>query len=451
MSSAAKIAPAAASAARAPVGGVPLVDGARVPLAFIGLGLAALVTATAWLALSPAALQLPYVHPTIAALAHLWLPGFLLSVCLGAVYQLMPVVLGAPLRLPLAAVWTHFVLHGSGVTLLVAGFGVGRFPIVALGGAILTLGIVLFVIAVLRTFASATRRDAVGWSFPLAALWLGGTVAAGVLLAVNRHAPFLPFAITDLLHAHAHLGLVGFFLTLLQGATFQLVPMFTLSELRDSRLVAVGLGCSQIGLLLLIVGLPARQTALTLAGALALGAALACSGTALARTWRRRRRRNLEPGLHAFAFGTALLVPAAALGLVRLLGKLEDPNFAAVYGLVAIGGALSLMVLGMLCKIVPFLTWMRSYGPRAGRQPVPLATSLGSKRLESAWLGLHGAAIAGLTAGVALGSTPLTRAGCALLAGAVLAFVSDMLCVVRHLFRPDAPTAVPLPATARLS
>lgn len=38
------------------------------------------------------------MNPLVVALAHLWLPGFLLSVCLGACYQLMPVVLGAALR-----------------------------------------------------------------------------------------------------------------------------------------------------------------------------------------------------------------------------------------------------------------------------------------------------------------------------------------------------------------
>lgn len=447
MPATAPIAPAASSAPRAPVGGVPLVDGARLPLAFIGLGLLALVIAAGWLAGDPAALQLPYLHPTVVALAHLWLPGFLLSVCLGAVYQLMPVVLGAPLRLPLAAVWTHVALHATGVAVLVAGFATGRFPVVALGGTLVTAGVLIFVLAVLRTFAAAERRDAIGWSFPLAALWLGGTVAAGVLLAINRHAPFLPFAVTDLLHAHAHLGLVGFFLTLLQGATFQLVPMFTLAPWRDARLIAAGLGGSQGGLLLLGVGLPLRQPPIALAGAAILVLALGCSGLALVRTWRSRRRRILEPGLHAFALGAASLVPVALLGFGQLLGSSATTALSFAYGFIATAGALSLMVLGMLCKIVPFLTWMRSYGPRAGRQPVPLATSLGSKRLEGAWLGLHLAAVATIAVGVTAGQPVLTGVGCALLAGAVLVFGLNMLRVTRHLVWPVvAPPHPPPPA-----
>jgi hypothetical protein len=29
---------------------------------------------------------------------------------------------------------------------------------------------------------------------------------------------------------------------------------------------------------------------------------------------------------------------------------------------------------GMLCRIVPFLTWMRAYGPKVGRAPAPAAS-----------------------------------------------------------------------------
>jgi hypothetical protein len=154
--------------------------------------------------------------------------------------------------------------------------------------------------------------------------------------------------------------------------------------------------------------------------------------------------------LHAFALGAALLGLGACLGIGQLLAAPPASATPLLYGIVAIGGALSLMVLGMLCKIVPFLTWMRSYGPRAGRQPVPLATSLGSKRCETAWLALHPAAIAVLAAGVATGATPLTRAGCGLLAGAVLAFLADMLCVARHLVRPDSGLAAPVRPAATL-
>lgn len=102
---------------RGAVTGITLVAGGRLPLAFISAGLGAFAVASVTLALNPGVLLLPVIHPYVVALAHLWLPGFLLSVCLGAIYQLMPVVLGTPLMIKNVGAWTHLVLHLVGVTL----------------------------------------------------------------------------------------------------------------------------------------------------------------------------------------------------------------------------------------------------------------------------------------------------------------------------------------------
>src|SRR5688572_11766360 len=108
--SAAKTAPP-----RVPGPGGAIVAGARLPLAFIGLGLFSFALANGVLALRPQFLLLPHVHPGVVAVAHLWLPGFLLSVSMGAIYQLMPVVLGAALQLSLGVAWAHFGAHAAGV------------------------------------------------------------------------------------------------------------------------------------------------------------------------------------------------------------------------------------------------------------------------------------------------------------------------------------------------
>ncbi len=434
--------------AGAPVSvGVGLVAGARLPLAFIGLGLGALALAVAFSALRPDVLLLPHLHPWVVALAHLWLPGFLLSVCFGAIYQLMPVVLGAPLQLPLAVAWGHLGLHAAGVALLVGGFGAGRFELVAAGGGAVTLGAGVLLAGTWRTFREAKRRDAIAWSFPVAVSWLAVTLLFGVVLALNRRAPFLPWSVVDLLRAHAHVGLAGFFLTLLQGATFQLVPMFTMAELRGAAGVRAGFGLTQVGLLLLIPGLAAGNAWLERMGALLVAAGVACSGVALVATLRGRRRRVLDPGLKAFGVGAALVAVAVSggLGLLLLPGTQAWAMAAAsAYGVVLIAGALSFMILGMLCKIIPFLVWMRTYGPRVGRQPVPLATALGSRTLEHAWLGLHGASLIALIGGVLWAVPVMVAVGAGGLALATGVFLANVARIGAHLFRPQTGAA-PLP------
>lgn len=424
---------------------MPLVAGARLPLAFIAGGLVALAVSAGTLVAEPQLLLLSHAHPGVVALAHLWLPGFLLSVSMGAVYQLMPVVLGTPLRLPLAAAWSHLGLHAAGVPLLAGGFVAGRFDVVAVGGVLVSVGIGVLAIGTWRTFLASTRRDAIGWSFPLAVTWLAGAVLFGLVLAVNRRMTFLPWSVLDLLRAHAHVGLGGFFLTLLQGATFQLVPMFTLADLGGPRWVAAGLALAQLGLIVLAPGLALGLRAIGVAGALLVLAGLGCSAVALRATLRARRRQVLDPGVKGFTVGAAVLGLAALGGFLLAVGSGNTPGGApTAYGVLVVTGALSLMVMGMLCKIVPFLVWMKVYGPRAGRQPVPLAGSLGSRMLETAWLWLHGAALVALVAGVGWNRSALTTLGGAVFAVAVALFLADMLRVFRHLLRPRAGAAAPL-------
>lgn len=440
----------AASRTGAPPAVGPRASAPGLALAFIGFGLVALGVGAAWLASEPGLLLLPSSHPRVVALAHLWLPGFLLSVTMGALYQLTPVVLGAAIPLPRAAGWMHLGLQALGVPVLVGGFVAGRFDGVALGGTAVAIGAVIVATGVMGAFRRSTRRDAVAWSFPLAAGWLLVTVGLGVLLALNRRGSFLPLGVLDLLKAHAHAGLAGFFLTLMQGATFQLVPMFTLADLRGVRGVKVGLVLGQLGLVLLVPGLACDRRFVALTGATLLGLGLAASGGALQATLRTRRRRVLEPGLRAFVLGAGLLALAGVSGFALLVlpaGPDVDSrgNWAAVYGVAIIGGGLSFMLLGMLCKIVPFLVWMTAYGSRVGREPVPLATSLGSRALESTWLAAQVVAVAALVAGVAAGAIWLVGAGAGLQVVAVAAYLVNVARIGGHLRRTQSlVTSVPV-------
>jgi hypothetical protein len=270
-----------------------------------------------------------------------------------------------------------------------------------------------------------------------------------VLLALNRRAPFLPLSVLDLLRAHAHLGLGGFFLTLLQGATFQLVPMFTMADVCRPRWIAAGLCLTQLGLFALAPGLAWNSRLLTAAGGLLVTAGIGCSGEALVATLRSRRRRVLDPALKAFSAGAGVLAVAAVGGLVLVMlpgGTSWAGRGGTAYGMTIIAGALSFMILGMLCKIVPFLVWMKAYGPRAGRQPVPQATALGSRVLEHAWIATHGVALLILGAAVVAGSERLAATGAIALAAAAAVFLANIARVGRHLF-PSNTSVATVPRT----
>ncbi|HVU32658.1 MAG TPA: hypothetical protein VHE61_04440 [Opitutaceae bacterium] len=409
----------------------------RLPLAFMGLALAWLVAGTALLVLDPELLLLPHVHPHVVALTHAWVLGFFLTVACGAVYQLAPVALGTTLASERQG-WWHLGLHALGVPGMVYSFWVWDLRLLGHFGFAVGLGITLFAVNTWRTVVRSGRRGPVAWSLILASGWLGLTMLVGLLLAANRFWMFLPLDPVFLLRAHAHLGLIGFFLTLLQGVGFQLVPMFTLGEVRDWRLAKVGLGCTQVGLVALAPALAWHAEWTAWFAALVIAAGLVSSAVGLRRALATRKKRALDPGVTAFLRGGAGLVAAAVAGLVLLLpgtpwGSASGGFGAMIYAVILVGGALLPCIAGMMCKIVPFLTWMRAYGPRVGRGPTPSAGALTRPRLERWGLGLQHAAVLPLVIGAWRLSEPWVRVGTGLLAVGVILFLADMLGVLKHL------------------
>ena len=348
----------------APAAGLPPGASASAwPLAWIGLGLGCLLVAAAWLVVRPDLLALPHFHAQVVAWVHLWLPGGLLAICIGACYQLMPVVLGPPLRVPTGGMVLHLALHATGITGLCLAFWSGRYLWGAVAGVPLFLGTLLLFSSAWRTWRHSPRRDVVAGCLPLATGWLAVTALSGVLLALNRSLNFLPGDLLMWLRAHAHAGLAGFFLTLLQGMTFQLVPMFTMAELRGRTALRAGFWSTQIALPLLAVGWIGGWPGLTMIATLGLAGGVAATAGALVVTLRGRRRRRLERPVTVF-LGGGMLAGLGLLGGVALVfgsfGPITALRGAMAYGVLLVPGALSLMILGMTGKILPFLVWLRA-------------------------------------------------------------------------------------------
>ena len=105
------------------------------------------------------------------------------------------------------------------------------------------------------------------------------TGAVGVLLCGLRSiAGFLAhFDPISTMHAHAHLGGVGFFTMLIVGVSYKLIPMFTLSEVQSRRRAVCSIALLNVGLAGSFVTILLRSP-LKLAFALLVVAALAIYG-----------------------------------------------------------------------------------------------------------------------------------------------------------------------------
>jgi metal-sulfur cluster biosynthetic enzyme len=165
---------------------------------------------------------------------------------------------------------------------------------------------------------------------------------------------------------------------------------------------------------------------------------------------RGRKRPALDWGLRFVLTGSVFLIAAGAMGLALAFDVLSGPRAALAYAVLALGGWISLTIVGMMLKIIPFLVWYRVYSPRAGRAPVPTLAQLGWPAAERLAYGLLTGGVVALAAALVTGHTVLIGAAGAVVAAGALCFAATVASVLHHMVlyarRPaiagssDAPT-----------
>ena len=411
------------SPARGPSSALPL---AYFVVATAAFTLAAL--AKPWLAPELAG---HYYQPRVLALAHTLTLGWITLTIMGASYQLLPVVLERPLRSEGLA-WAQLALMVVGVSGMIAHFWLASWP-----GLVWAAGVVGAGVAVHLINIALTVRGMRQWTFTarLVAMALGGlglTTLAGVALGLDKICHVLPADLFANMHAHLHLGLLGWVLPMVIGVAARVYPMFLLAREPGGWPGRVQLGGLAFGVPAVVMGILASP-ALLGAGAVALTAAVLAHLVWVAGMVHTRKRPTLDRGLRLALLGTVALMPAAALGLALAFELIGGPRAAMAYMALALGAWASLTIAGMLLKIVPFLVWYRAYAGRVGRERVPTLAELSwpaGERVAGVLLtvGLYALAIA-----LWLGDASAIRLAGAVVAGGALAFGATLTRVLAHL------------------
>lgn len=290
--------------------------------------------------------------PAAIAATHLITIGFLGSVMVGALLQMLPVLGGLPIpAVPWVGSSVHLLL-ASGAILLAGGFlGLGSNALAA-GALASALGFGVFAAAMLVALWRGRRGTAKPGQFPLVALALLITIALGLLLTLALLGWHPLPRLLDWAQVHANWGLFGWVGLLILTVGFQVVPLFHVTPAYP-RLVTRAL----VPLLFLIICvaslLPLLPSAVMdtakglFTGLIALGFSLFAGLTIWLQSQRARSQRDATL-LHWWLAMTALLAavpawllqaPAELIGVLLLVG-------------VGVG-----LPSGMLLKIVPFLCW----------------------------------------------------------------------------------------------
>jgi hypothetical protein len=363
--------------------------------------------------------------PSAAAAVHFGTLGCLAMTMFGALYQMLPVVAGAPVPAVRLAHVVHALLV-AGALSLVAGLAwqvPGAFTI---AGALLSLAFVCFLVP--AGFAAARAKvklDTVpGMRLVMPALIT--VVALGVEMALARGGIGFVGDLQRRHLAHVGLGLVCWVGGLIVPISWQVVPMFYLTEPypRWARLSALlMLGGTTLATLIVLFATSAPPRALALAllpGAIAVWAIHPAITVARIRK-RRRKRVGESVRFWLFALTIAPLVLASAIAGVLL----DDPRWVTLFGWLALVGWATVIVHGMLTRIVPFLIWFHRYSRVVGQPGVPSMRELLPDARARIGLVLHaGTAVIGAIAILAQVRALAVVAGLGLVATGVAMLVT---------------------------
>lgn len=332
--------------------------------------------------------------PTTLAITHLGTLGFLTMVMLGASYQMIAVVAGAPVPWVRVAHLVHAALV-AGLGALAWGLATGDRT--SLWMALWLLGgtVVGFLGPVSIALGRAPTRSDTVTGMGLALAGLAGVVVAGFVMAYGMLDLTSGLAGTRSrwLAAHVGFGLLVWVGGLITSVSWQVIPMFYLTAPlpRWSRLATLLSIGATIVLVCAALVMRARSTWVAAATAPAAVAVWLVHPAVAWRAIEQRRRRRADGSLLFWRAGLACAPLVFVAGVGMLLTR--EVRWPVAFGWLALWGWAGMIVHGMLTRIVPFLVWFHRYASLVGRAPVPSMRELLPESAVRRGLWLHGATL----------------------------------------------------------
>jgi cbb3-type cytochrome oxidase subunit 1 len=361
-----------------------------------------------------------HFQPKLLALTHIATLGWVTMIIFGAMYQLVPVVLEVKLfsaKLGEIQFWLYVV----GILGLVYGFWSFNVGVhFTASASLVTLAILIFIVNVVITMTNVTKWNLTGLYLLTALVYLTITALAGLLLSINLGFPFISRIHLDYLKIHAHLGFIGWVAMVIMGVGLKLIPMFGLSHGFSTTPAKVAYVLVNIGLLGTTVEWLMTGPGWLLQcyiGLLAVG--IVAFLFQLVEIFRHRMKKNLDIGMKhsAVAFGYFLL--SMATGVFLAFAEIGDERMkhalVLTYGAAVLFGFFSMLIVGQMYKIVPFLVWFHTFSDRVGKEQVPMLKEMFSERLGTIQFWLINFGILFMLGGLQLTQPHLLRAGFALI------------------------------------
>ncbi len=291
--------------------------------------------------------------PTMLALTHLVTLGFLGMCMVGAIQQLLPVLIGITIPSPRLFSGLLHLAMTAGITLLVMGMAWSQPLWLKWGAGLLLPALLLFIGVVGQALWRTRSRHATvaAMGTALCGLLLLGGIALWLLWFGRWQLP-LAYPLTRL---HIGWGVLAWIGALLIGVAYQVVPMFQITPDYPSRLrrwLIPALGFLLLSWSLCYLWLPSLAPLAELL--LAMLFFLFAVQTLRLQQQRKRRLADVTLDFWRLAMACLMLALLAWVAGQWLVWKQLDLVIGALFLL----GFATSAVNGMLYKIVPFLVWL---------------------------------------------------------------------------------------------
>lgn len=368
-----------------------------------------------------------FLVPHVAAVVHLFTLGFVSMSIFGALYQFLPIAVGAPIRSQRLAHAT-FALLVTGVPVFAAALATSAHRLVPIGAGMVALAFLLFAVNFMATLAGAIDRGVTFWALSGASLYLVVTLAFGFTLALNLSTGFAGAHRFELLVTHVHVAIVGWVMLVMVGVGHRLMPMFMLSHGASETPARIAVACLVGGCALIALPLGSIVHG---AGWLVIAAGIVAFLVQAAAFYRHRKKSQLDPGMRLAMLGLGGVGAAVIMAPIAWVRGWQDVRLLTAYVFVLVVGGISLFIAGHYFKIVPFLVWYHRFGSRVGKGRVPRVADLYSGRMATVALVLLGGGVVAIASGILSGCAELVRDGAlAMLAGACVE-AREMLRIAR--------------------
>ncbi len=326
-----------------------------------------------------------HFQPKILALTHIATLGWITMVIFGAMFQLVPVVLEVKLyseKLAEIQFWIFLI----GIIGLVTGFWNFDTGIHLTASAIiLNIAILIFAFNIIVTMTKVKKWNITGYYLAAAIFYLITTGIAGLLLSINLGFPFIKISHLQYLNLHAHIAFIGWVSLVIMGVSFKLIPMFTLAHDYSIKSGTIAFWLLNIGLL----GISTVMHYQNLTIYFYISAGLIAAGIfffliQMYIILKKRLRKKADVSIKFSKFAYMLLGITTLFGLfITFTNISNEMNVTLIYGYLIIFGYISMLIVGQMYKVMPFLVWYNKYSSKVGIEKVPMLKDMFREKIAA--------------------------------------------------------------------